>query len=47
MVTKFQKSLESSNLSKSTVMSYTWTIKHFTTQYERVDKENLLAYKGG
>jgi len=46
MVTKFQKFLENSNLSKSTVMSYTWTINHFTTQYERVDKENLLAYKG-
>jgi len=46
MVTKFQKFLERSDLSKSTVTSYVWTINHFTTQYEKIDKENLLAYKG-
>ena len=46
MVTKFQKFLEKNDLSKSTVTSYVWTINHFTTQYEKIDKENLLAYKG-
>ena len=46
MVTKFQQFLEKSDLSKSTVRSYVWTVNHFTTQYEKIDKENLLAYKG-
>jgi integrase len=46
MVTKFQKFLEKSDLSKSTVRSYVWTINHFTVQYEKIGKENLLAYKG-
>jgi len=46
MVTKFQKFLERNDLSKSTVMSYVWTINHFTTQYEKIERENLLAYKG-
>jgi site-specific recombinase XerD len=46
MVTKFQKFLEKNDLSKSTIRSYVWTVNHFTTQYEKVDKENLLAYKG-
>ena len=46
MVTKFQKFLEKNDLSKSTVTSYVWTINHFTSQYEKFDKENLLAYKG-
>jgi site-specific recombinase XerD len=46
MVTKFQKFLERSDLSKSTIRSYVWTINHFIIQYEKIDKENLLAYKG-
>ena len=46
MVIKFRKFLEKGDLSKSTVTSYVWTINHFLTQYEKVDKENLLAYKG-
>jgi len=46
MVTKFQKFLEKNDLSKSTVMSYVWTINHFIAQYEKIDKGNLLAYKG-
>ena len=46
MVTKFQKFLERNDLSKSTIRSYVWTINHFTIQYEKIDKENLLAYKG-
>jgi len=46
MVAKFQKFLEKSELSKSTITSYVWTINHFHIQYEKIDKENLLAYKG-
>ena len=46
MVTKFQKFLEKNDLSKSTVTSYVWTVNHFIAQYEKIDKENLLAYKG-
>jgi len=46
MVTKFQKFLEKNDLSKSTITSYVWTINHFSTQYEKIDRENLLAYKG-
>lgn len=46
MVTKFQKFLEKNDLSKSTIRSYVWTINHFVVEYEKIDKENLLAYKG-
>lgn len=46
MVTKFQKFLEKNDLSESTVRSYVWTVNYFTSQYEKIDKENLLAYKG-
>jgi site-specific recombinase XerD len=46
MVTKFQKFLERNDLSQSTVKSYLWTVNYFTSQYEKIDKENLLAYKG-
>lgn len=46
MVTKFQRFLERSDLSASTIRSYLWTINHFTSHYEKFDKENLLAYKG-
>ncbi|HOD68091.1 MAG TPA: tyrosine-type recombinase/integrase [Bacteroidaceae bacterium] len=46
MVTKFQKFLEKNDLSESSVRSYVWTVNYFTSQYEKIDKENLLAYKG-
>lgn len=46
MVTKFQKFLEKNDLSDSTVRSYVWTVNYFIRQYEKIDKENLLAYKG-
>ena len=46
MVTKFQKFLEKNDLSASTIRSYVWTVNHFIAQYEKIDKENLLAYKG-
>ncbi len=43
---KFQRFLEKSDLSKSTVRSYVWTVNYFMTHYEKIDKENLLVYKG-
>jgi site-specific recombinase XerD len=46
MVMKFQRFLEKSDLSKSTVRSYVWTVNYFMTHYEKIDKENLLVYKG-
>jgi site-specific recombinase XerD len=46
MVTKFQNFLVKSDLSKNTVVSYVWTINYFQRRYEKIDKENLLAYKG-
>lgn len=35
-----------SDLSKNTVTSYVWTVKHFHANYELVSKANLLSYKG-
>lgn len=46
MVTKFQKFLEKSDLSESTVRSYVWTVNYYTVHYEKLDKVNLLAFKG-
>lgn len=46
MVMKFQRFLEKSDLSKSTVRSYVWTVNYFMTHYEKIDRENLLVYKG-
>lgn len=46
MVTEFQKSLRKSDLAQNTIISYVWTANYFLTQYESVNKENLLAYKG-
>ncbi len=46
MVTKFQKFLEKNDLSESTIRSYVWAVNYFIAQYEKIDKENLLAYKG-
>ena len=46
MATKFQKFLEKKNLSKSTISSYLWTISYFQIQYEKIDRDSLLGYKG-
>ncbi len=46
MVTQFQSSLVKSDLSANTVSSYVWTVNHFLNNYESLNKENLLAYKG-
>jgi len=46
MVTKFEKYLSKSDLSKNTVTSYMWTVKYFLNHYKEISKKNLLAYKG-
>ncbi len=47
MVTsQFQAFLAKSDLSKGTINSYAWTVDYFNGHYEKLDKENLLAYKG-
>lgn len=46
MVTKFKNHLRKSDLSKNTIASYAWTVNYFLAHYERIDKENLTAYKG-
>ena len=42
----FEDYLKKGNLSGNTIESYLWTVNYFTTNYEKVSKENLLAYKG-
>ena len=42
----FEDYLKKGNLSENTIESYLWTVNYFTTNYEKVSKENLLAYKG-
>lgn len=46
MVTKFEKYLSKSDLSKNTVTSYVWTVKYFNAKYKEINRKNLLAYKG-
>jgi site-specific recombinase XerD len=46
MVTKFQKFLEKNELSDNTVQSYVWTVNNFLMFHEKINKGNLLAYKG-
>ena len=46
MVTKFEKHLSKSDLSKNTVTSYVWTVTYFLAHYKEINSKNLLAYKG-
>ncbi len=46
MITKFEKYLGKSDLSKSTVTSYVWTVNYFLEHYKEINKKNLLSYKG-
>ena len=46
MVTKFEKHLSKSDLSKNTVTSYVWTVAYFLAHYKEINSNNLLAYKG-
>ncbi len=46
MVTKFERHLSKSDLSKNTVTSYVWTVNYFFAHYKEINKKNLLSYKG-
>lgn len=41
----FEKYLQSTNLSKNTIVSYVFAVKQFKNQYDAVSKKNLRAYK--
>ncbi|MGN1112969.1 MAG: tyrosine-type recombinase/integrase [Acutalibacteraceae bacterium] len=43
---QFEEYLRKSNLSENTVSSYLWTAEFFNSHYDKVNTENLLAYKG-
>ena len=42
----FEEYLKKGNLAKNSIESYLWTVNYFTTNYEKISSENLLAYKG-
>ena len=44
--TTFEEFLKKSNLSENTITSYLWTVDFFSSHYDEINKENLLAYKG-
>lgn len=46
MVTKFKNYLVKTDLAENTVESYVWTVQYFFSHYEKINRKNLLAYKG-
>lgn len=46
MKKSFLEQLQNENLSPNTIMSYTFTIRHFFSIFSKVTKNNLLSYKG-
>lgn len=42
----FEEHLRKSNLSKNTINSYLWTVNYYNEHYDKISKDNLLAYKG-
>ena len=42
----FEEYLKKGNLAENSIESYLWTVNYFTSNYEKVSSENLLAYKG-
>ena len=42
----FEEYLRKDNMAENSIESYMWTVNYFTTNYEHVSSENLLAYKG-
>lgn len=46
MTEKFKHYLDKLDLSDNTLRSYLWTVAYFLNNYEKVNRENLLAYKG-
>ncbi|WKS94304.1 tyrosine-type recombinase/integrase [Riemerella columbina] len=46
MYKQFRTFLEKQELSKNTISSYLWTVDYFQKNYQKLNKENLQAYKG-
>lgn len=46
MKKSFLEQLQNENLSPNTIMSYTFTIRHFFSIFSKITKNNLLSYKG-
>ena len=42
----FEEHLRKGNLSENTITSYLWTVNYFHEHYDKISKDNLLAYKG-
>ncbi|WP_367568283.1 tyrosine-type recombinase/integrase [Lacrimispora sp.] len=43
---KFEDYLRRENLSENTILAYARTVNQFNFHYDKISKENLLAYKG-
>ena len=41
----FEEHLRKGNLSENTITSYLWTVNYFHEHYDKISKDNLLAYK--
>ncbi len=46
MVTKFEKHLSKSDLSKNTVTSYVWTVAYFLAHYKEINSITCWHTKG-
>lgn len=46
MITQFKAYLAKTNLAENTITSYVWTVTYYLEHYKKVNKKNLLAYKG-
>ena len=44
--TTFEEFLRHENLSENTLDAYLWTVDYYTSHYDGISRENLLAYKG-
>lgn len=42
----FEEYLKKENLSENTIKVYLWTVEYYENNYDSLNKENLLAYKG-
>lgn len=46
MIDQFKKALILANFSMNTVSSYVYTVEHYFTKFDDINKTNLLLYKG-
>lgn len=45
-VQRFRRYLKKEDLSDNTILGYTWTLKYFLTNYQKITNDTLLSYKG-